>query len=235
MLTGHFSNLFVFTSLIIVHEFGHVIVSTIFKYKVDKIIIYPYGGLTKFDTIINTDIYKDLIVAISGIIMQCIYFFVIYIMYDNGVIREYVYNLFCVYHESMIMFNLLPIIPLDGFKIVNLLLSKFFNFNLSNNISVFVSLCTIIIFLFCDMYEKNYSIVFVIGILMQNIYKFYNDISYIYNRFLLERYLYNISYKDKKIIDNENKMYKNKSHLFIKMGKIISEKSFLTEIFMKKY
>jgi len=56
---------------------------------------------------------------------------------------------------------------------------------------------------------------------MQNIYKFYNDISYIYNRFLLERYLYNINYKKKIIISDENKMYKNKSHLFIKNDKII--------------
>lgn len=233
VLTGHFSNLFVFTSLIIVHEIGHVTASIIFKYKVDKIIIYPYGGLTKLDTIVNTNIYKDLVVAISGIIMQCVYFLIIYLLYSNGIIREYIYNLFLLYHKSMLIFNLLPIIPLDGFKIFNLILSKFFNFNLSNNISVFVSLCTIIVFLFCDLYEKNYSMVLVIGILMQNIYKFYNDINYIYNRFLLERYLYDINYKNKKIIDDEKKMYKNKSHLFIKNGKFMSEKAFLACFFRK--
>lgn len=235
VLTGHFSNLFVFTSLIIVHEFGHVLIAIFFKYKVNKIVIYPYGGLTKFDNIINTDIYKDLIVAISGIMTQIIYFFVIYILYNNGIVREYIYNLFLIYHKSMLLFNLLPIIPLDGFKILNLILSKIFNFNLSNSLSVLVSLCTIIVFLFCDLYEKNYSIVLVLGILMQNIYKFYNDISYIYNRFLLERYLYNINYKNKKIIDNESKMYKNKSHLFIKNGQIITEKDFLASFFKKKY
>ena len=233
VLTGHFSNLFVFTSLIIVHEIGHVTASIIFKYKVDKIIIYPYGGLTKLDTIVNTNIYKDLVVAISGIIMQCVYFLIIYLLYSNGIIREYIYNLFLLYHKSMLIFNLLPIIPLDGFKIFNLILSKFFNFNLSNNISVFVSLCTIIVFLYCDLYEKNYSMVLVIGILMQNIYKFYNDINYIYNRFLLERYLYDINYKNKKIIDDEKKMYKNKSHLFIKNGKFMSEKAFLACFFRK--
>ena len=134
----------------------------------------------------------------------------------------------------MLIFNLLPIIPLDGFKILNLILSKYFNFNLSNNLSVLISLCTIIFFLFSNYYEKNYSIILVLGILMQNIYKFYNDISYIYNRFLLERYLYNINYKSKKIINNENKMYKNKSHLFIKDGKIISERTFLSNLFIKK-
>ena len=234
VLTGHFSNLFAFTSLIIIHEIGHVIASLLFKYKVDKIIIYPYGGITKLDNIINTNIYKDLVVAFSGVIMQSIYFFVIYLLYSNGIVREYIYNLFLMYHKSMLIFNLLPIIPLDGFKILNLILSKFFNFNFSNYFSVFLSLCTIVVFLFSDLYEKNYSIVLVIGILMQNIYKFYNDISYIYNRFLLERYLYNINYTNKKIIDNENKMFKNKSHLFIRNGKIIVEKDFLAIFFNKK-
>ena len=69
---------------------------------------------------------------------------------------------------------------------------------------------------------------------MKNIYKFYNEMSYIYNRFLLERYLYNINYKKKIIIDNENKMYKNKNHIFIKSGKIIGEKEYLMKFFNKK-
>ena len=176
VLTGHFCNLFVYTLLIIVHEFGHVISAIAFKYKVDKIIIYPYGGFTKFNTIINTEIYKDLVVAISGVIMQCICFSIVYLLYSNGIIREYIYNLFCLYHKSMLIFNSLPIIPLDGFNIVNLFLSKILSFNFSNKLSVFISLCTMIVFLLCNMYERNYSVVLVIGILMSNIYKFYNNI-----------------------------------------------------------
>ena len=113
VLTGHFSNLFVFTSLIIIHEFGHVISASVFKYKIKKIIIYPYGGLTEFDNIINTNVYKDLVVAISGIFFQCIYFMIIYILYSNDIVRDYIYNLFLLYDKSLLFFNLLPIISLD--------------------------------------------------------------------------------------------------------------------------
>lgn len=233
VLTGHFVNLLIFTSLILIHELGHVITSIIFNYKVDKIIIYPYGGLTKINTLVNTSIKKDLAVALSGILMQSIYFLIIYILYRNNIIRAYIYQLFFLYHKSMLVFNLLPIIPLDGFKILNLILSWLFNFNLSNNVSVFISLITIVLFLFSNLYEKNYSMVLVIGLLMKNIYVFYNSINYIYNRFLLERYLYDINYQDKKIITNVSKMYKNKSHLLIEDGKILPEKKFLSEYFLK--
>ena len=78
VLTGHFINLIAFTSLIIIHEFGHVITATIYKYRIKKITIYPYGGITEFDTLVNTKIEKDLLIAISGIIFQSIYFYTIF-------------------------------------------------------------------------------------------------------------------------------------------------------------
>ena len=235
VLTGHFSNLIVFTSLIIIHELGHTIAAFLFKYKIKKIIIYPYGGLIKFDSMVNTNIYKDLVIALSGIFLQLIYCFIIFILNYKGIVRDYIYNLFVMYNESMFIFNLLPIIPLDGFKILYLILSKIFSFKFSNYLSVFISLCTIAIFLLCNMYEKNYSLILVIGILMQNIYKFYYQIKHIYNRFLLERYLYNIRYNRKKIINNENKMYRDRSHFIIKNGKIMDEMEFLNYFFKKKY
>ena len=43
---------------------------------------------------------------------------------------------------------------------------------------------------------------------MKNIYKFYKDISYIYNRFILERYLFKFNYKKKVIIKIKRKCIK---------------------------
>ena len=94
VITGHFVNLIIFTSLIIIHEFGHIIMALLLSYKIDKVIIYPYGGFTKLNTKINTKIENDLLVAISGIIMQYIYFGIIFFLYSNDIIREYIYNLF---------------------------------------------------------------------------------------------------------------------------------------------
>lgn len=234
VITGHFANLIIFTSLIIIHEMGHVITSLLLSYKIDRIIIYPYGGFTKLDTKVNTKIENDLLVAISGIIMQFIYFGIIFFLYRNGIVREYIYNLFFLYHKSMIIFNLLSIYPLDGAKILNLLLSKYFSFNTANYITIFVSFIMITLFAISNSYENNYSTLITIGVLFKNIYKFYNDIAYIYNRFVLERYLFNFDYKKKKIINNRNKMYKNKYHIFNNNGNLIEEKEYIKRFFEKK-
>ena len=235
VITGHFANLVIFTSLIIIHELGHFLMATIFKYKVSKIIIYPYGGITKFDSLVNTKIEKDFLIAVSGLFIQIIYFGIISFLFYHGLIREYIYHLFCLYHKSMVIFNLLPIIPLDGSKIVNLILSKYVNFNLANNITVFISFIIIILILASNVYEKNYSFILIIGVLLQNIYRFYSEIKYIYNRFMLERYLYNFNYQKIKVIKDRNKMYKNRKDLFNKDNKIISEKVYLDNFFNKKF
>ncbi len=235
VITGHFSNLIVFTSLIIIHELGHVMTSLAFKYKIDKIIIYPYGGLTKVDKKINTNINNDIVVAITGLLFQTLYFLVVLFLYKNNIIRDYIYNLFYLYHKSMLIFNLFPIIPLDGSKLINLILSKYFSFNIANKLTIIISFISIILFLFCNIFDKNYSMIMVIGILLNNIYKFYKELSYIYNRFLLERYLYNFNYSKYKVVDNKDKMYKNRMHYFRKKSKIIEEKEYLKSFFQKKY
>ena len=234
VLTGHFINLIAFTSLIIIHEFGHVIVAAMYKYKIKKITVYPYGGITEFDTLVNTKIENDLLISISGIIFQSVYFYAILFLYRRGIIREYTYNLFSTYHNSMLSFNILPIIPLDGSKIINLILSKHLNLNFSNNLTVVISFVTLSMILICGIYEKNYSMFMVVFVLLQNIWNYYKKIEYVYNKFILERYLYNIKYKNIKVIENKNKMYKNKTHLFKINNNLVEEREFLSNFFDKK-
>lgn len=234
ILTGYFVNLIIFTSLIAIHELGHIIISCLFKYKIDKIIFYPYGGLTKLDMPVNTNINKDLLVSISGIIFQEVFFVFIFFLFRNGLIREYTYNLFVIYNKNILLFNILPIIPLDGSKIVNLLLSKMVNFNLANILTIVISFFSLILILVLNIFENNYTTIMIIGILLQNIIVYYNKLSFIYYRFILERYLYDIKYKKTKIINNKNKMYKNRNHIFKINDCLISEKDYLCYFFRKK-
>ena len=234
ILTGYFSNLLVFTSIIIIHELGHFIVAKITKLNVEKIIIYPYGGLVKMNNLINTNINKELLVAISGIIFQLIYYSIIYYLYQKGLIREYIFNLYKIYNHSMLFFNLLPIHPLDGSKILNLLLSKIIPFNISNKLTIIISIITTIIIVIINYYNFNYTLILIIGIILDNINKYYKDLKYIYNKFLLERYLYKIAYKKTKKINKMTNMYKEKYHILKENNNYITEKQALMHKFKGK-
>ena len=106
--------------LIFVHELGHFETARIFKFEVDKIYLYPTGGISKFTGRINVSWYKDLLVLINGPLSQFIIYFILVIFYPykNSIeILKYI-------HYSILLFNLLPIYPLDGGKIINILFNR---------------------------------------------------------------------------------------------------------------
>ena len=45
-----------------------------------------------------------------------------------------------------------------------------------------------------NYYDFNYTMFLTLSILLEGIYKYYRDIDYLFNKFLLERYLYKIMY-----------------------------------------
>jgi len=227
ILTGYFPNLIIFTSIIIIHELGHYLIAKLNKIDVEKIIIYPYGGLTKINNLVNTKISKELSIAISGIIFQTVYYIIIIILYKNNIIREYIFNLFKEYHYSILIFNLLPIHPLDGSKILNLLLSKFIPYKLTNKLNIIISVITLIIIFKINYYEFNYTTILIISIIIDSLIKYSKNINYIFNKFLLERYLYKINLNKTKKINKIDNMYKDKYHIIKENNKYITEKQAL--------
>ena len=234
IITGYFSNLIVFTSIIIIHELGHYITAKLHNIQVNKIIIYPYGGLTQINSPINTKISIDLKIAISGIVFQLIYYFIIYVLYKNNIIREYIFKEFTTYNFSILFFNILPIHPLDGSKILNLFLSKILPYKLTLKLNIVVSLITLIIIFYINYYQFNYTTILIITIILDNIVKYYKEINYIFNKFLLERYLNKKIYKKNKTISKIENMYKEKYHLIKNKNHYITEKQALKDRFYRK-
>ena len=234
VLAGYFPNLLIFTSIIIIHELGHFLSAKIHKFEVEKIIIYPYGGLVKMNNLINTEINKELSVAVSGLISQTIYYLIILLLYKEGLIRDYIFNLFTTYNQSIFFFNILPIHPLDGSKILNLLLSKILPYNLTNKLNIIISTITLIIMLTINYYNFNYTTILIIGIILDNIIKYYKQTKYIFNKFLLERYIYKITYPKTKKINKIGNMYKEKYHILKEKNGYITEKKALTQKFQRK-
>lgn len=234
ILTGHYLNLIIFSSLILIHEIGHFLIAIINNFNVQKIIIYPFGGMTKINDMINRDISEELLIATSGVITQYLFYLLIVFLYQKGLIREYTYNLYTAYNNQMIFFNLLPIYPLDGGKIVNLILDKYLPYYKSNIITIIISLIVITIIIYLNIYQNTYSNIMIMLILLTYLYKLFTKRKYLYQRFLLERYLYNIKYPKIKIVNNIKNMFKNKTHLININNTYIEEKKLLSTLFTKK-
>ena len=231
VLTGYFSNIIVFTSIIIIHELGHFLIAKLLGLNPVKIIIYPFGGITNLNTLINTPIKKELLVAISGFLFQAIYYFIIVILYKEGIIREYIFNEFAKYHYNILMFNMLPIYPLDGAKIINLFLSYYIPYKKTLYLNIIISIITGIIIACYNYHNFNYTDLFIAGILVTSTIKYSQNIKYYFNRFLLERYLYNIKYNKLKNITKISHMYRDKRHIIKEKDAYLTEKQLLKRYF----
>lgn len=235
ILTGYFSNLLVFTSIIIIHELGHYLTAKFLGQNVEKITIYPFGGITKISAPINSKISSDLLVASSGVIFQSLYYLLIYILYKNNLLRAYIFTEFTTYHYRILFFNLLPIHPLDGSIILSLTLSKILPYKITLKINIIISIITTTFLLIINYYEFNYTLILILSLIITNIIKYTKEINYLFNKFLLERYLGKYIYKKSIKITKLENMYKEKYHIIKKNNQYITEKQALKSRFSRKY
>ena len=95
----------------------------------------------------------------------------------------------------------------------------------------YLSLFFLIILLFFIKDNFNYTYIFILSIILKNIYVFYNELEYLFNKFLLERYLFGYSFDKTKIINNYKDMYKDYQHIIKCNKKYIKECDFLRKMF----
>ena len=132
---------------------------------------------------------EEFLIALMGPLFQCFLFVI-----DN--------NLFRTYNIYLLLFNLLPLIPLDGSKLLNLLFNKILSFKLSHFLSIILSFISIILLAF----KYNLILYITLFLLLKNTFKELLNHRYIFNRFLLERYIYNFNFKKSKIVSNKTYM-----------------------------
>ena len=111
---------------------------------------------------------------------------------------------------TLLLFNLLPIIPLDGSKLVNILLNLFIPFKKSFIYTIYISMITLLIII---VQKFNLILILILIFILIEILKQYLKKDYYFNKFLLERYLYNFSFKKYKLIHSINEFYKNKKNI----------------------
>ena len=218
--------------IIIVHEMGHFLMAKYYKWNIDKIYIYPFGGCVKFNEDLNRPLKEELLIMISGPLSQIIFYILIVFLYRNDIVALKTYLLFKNYHYSMLIFNLLPFLPLDGGKLFNIICNYFFPYKKSFRISVFISYITFILaFIYILFYYRNINLLSMTIFLLSKVVIESKKIDILYNRLLLERYLKKYSFSKTKVIKNKDNMYKDYKHVIKNKNKYITEKEYLKERF----
>lgn len=221
LITGLFKEIFIIYLIIFFHELGHILISLFFKWNIKSITFYPFGGLTLYDEIIDKPLYQELLITLFGPIFQMMFFFIVYFLFKNNIIDEKIFIFFKNYNYSILLFNLLPILPLDGAKLLNIFINKFLNFRFSYNITTYISFLSLSVFIF---YHFNYSYLILLTFLITEFIKILKEKKYMFNKFILEKSLYKNNYKKYKKVNSKKNMYRNKKNIIKNNGIYITEK-----------
>lgn len=234
LLTGLIKNIIIIYLIVVIHELGHIFIIKKLKYKIIKVEIYPMGGITSIDKKINTKISHEILISIFGILFQILLLIIMYILFKNSIIRESTYILFKSYNKTIMIFNLLPIIPLDGYIFLRSILEIIFPYKKTYYLSLIISIISIILFItYNEIFSLNNYLI--ISFLIYKIIISIKEFKYIYMRFLTERYLYDLPYQKLKYENKTNidLLKKDTYHYFKEKDKIYSEKKVLTKILEK--
>lgn len=210
--------------------------SIYYDYNISKIRLYPFGGNITFEDKINRPLKQEFVVLISGPIFQIFYYLLLSVINYIGLINPYTFNIIINYHYSLLLFNLLPIYPLDGSKLFNVILSKFISFKKAHKIMLYMSFITIVIILYYLKYISiGVNMYLIIAILIFKLVNEMNNHNNIFNKFLLERYLGNFDFKKLKTIKgiDLSKMMRDKRHIFTFNNSNLTEKQLLRKRYNK--
>lgn len=223
--SGQFKDFVIFISIISFHELGHIIAGIYYHWRIDKIILLPFGALTIFKEHINKPLKEELIITLMGPIFQILYS-ILNIWYSSTTFMEY--------HYALLIFNLLPITPLDGSKLWNIIWNYHTNFWTSYKSTIFISsiLLGFLTIILC-VYEKSLIYFLILLFLIIKVRKENKEIFQVFSKFLLERLLYPFSFQKTKIIKGENvkKIKRDHKHIFIINGKYQTERQILQKKF----
>lgn len=223
ILSGYLNYLIIYLIIIASHELGHIIMIKIFNLSIESITIYPFGGVIKTNIKYNLNSNKLFLISISGIVFQIFLFLIIK---DTN---TYTYNIFKTLNLSLILFNLLPIIPSDGSKIIVSTLERIISYKNTLLVSNILSIiCLVILFIV----SKNIFIFVILYYL--NINYFYN-LKYIFNKFILERYLYKLKYKRNKYIKDVKYAHKCRNNHILCDNIYIEESLYYQQKFERFY
>ena len=153
----------------LIHELSHLLCGVLLGFKVDTLRIIPFGFSIEFEPIIkdyNKKIFKSNIISIKKIFVALAGPMVNLCIVILGIIMHVNENI--IYSNMLlVLFNLLPIYPLDGGRIIKNIMKIFFgNKKANRDINLITNIVTIILTMFSSVLILVYKNLAILAILI---------------------------------------------------------------------
>lgn len=189
LLTGTFIQLFIILFIVLIHELGHYLAATYYKWRIDYIMLWVFGGVMKTDESSQRSIKEECIVTLAGPFQHIILFFVLTGLSVWQLLPEPILQQAHYYNGIILLFNLLPIYPLDGGKLFLLIQSAFTPYYVATRRIFYLSmfLCFALMMMQLILFPFTVSAFALCLFLLLENYRALKEHYYSFIRFLLSR------------------------------------------------
>lgn len=222
LISGRIQPFFFLFLFALIHELFHFFTALFFKVRIEYFTILPFGFSLKTEPLINYEWYKELIIVIMGPISYFFSYFIIKVMFNINLISLVGLENAKQANLFILLFNLLPIIPLDGGKIIKILLGFFITEKKCMKICGLISFCFLIIYLFIMPLQLT---IYFFLIYSQTEYWYYFKSNYLL--FLVSRLK---EFKLRIKMHKKNDLYRNYHNILLKNGEIYSESDYICDL-----
>lgn len=190
IITAHFIELSLFLLIILIHELGHATAALFFSWRLKQISLLPFGGVAEMDEHGNRPLREEAIIVIAGPLQHFWMMGLAHILYQLSWLPADLYWQFIEFNIMVLVFNLLPIWPLDGGKLVYLWRALHESFPEAHRKTLIISIISLIIFCLFILFTQpvNLNLWIIISFLAFSLYFEWKQSRYVFVRFLLERY-----------------------------------------------
>ncbi|EPC8419111.1 MULTISPECIES: stage IV sporulation intramembrane metalloprotease SpoIVFB [Bacillus cereus group] len=190
IFTARFKELLLLFCIVLIHELGHAFAAAHYNWRIKKIQLLPFGGVAELEEHGNKSLKEELVVVIAGPIQHIWMMVVGYIVFESGWLGADLYYFFIWNNIIILAFNLLPIWPLDGGKVLFNVLSYRFPYLQAHEKMMKLS-CVFfsVILVWQLLWNSNNIMMWVLLIFLAvSLYQEWKQRQYAFMRFLLERY-----------------------------------------------
>ncbi|UHA74352.1 M50 family metallopeptidase [Paenibacillus sp. 481] len=128
-ITGHILELLVLFSIVFIHEMGHVVAARLLGWSIEEVKLLPFGGVAESNDGALAPAWQECVVAAAGPLQNAILIVIALGCEQMGWWSTEWTAHFIEANAFIALFNLLPILPLDGGRIVQALCSLWMSYH----------------------------------------------------------------------------------------------------------
>ena len=214
--------------MLFIHEMGHILCAYHFGYGVSSVMIYPFGCGAVIENIDHGSIIEEMIIVACGLGMHLLYPFIFLFALSLDLISPVFYEYLIQVNKAILLFNILPIFPLDGGRLLDCFFQRFFHYSKARLCTMVMSFIVLALVAYMRL-MSGYTGLMVIVFLTFSLIIFIKEAHYDHLSFFWYRYTHPLSKPYK--VQTHQDLYRHATSIFLLNGNIIDEHEWLSRKF----